>query len=69
MNGFMGVGMMNMASGGVMGGAVSNAFNNQNQVNNTNTSTQTTGNVKFCGNCGNPTSGGNFCTNCGNKLN
>lgn len=69
MNGFMGIGMMNMASGGVMGGAVSNAFSNQNQVNNTNTSTQTTGNVKFCGNCGNPTSGGNFCTNCGNKLN
>ena len=68
MNGFMGIGMMNMASGGVMGGAVSNAFNTQNQANNTN-STQSTGNVKFCGNCGNPTSGGNFCTNCGTKLN
>ena len=29
MNGFLGVGMMNMASGGVMGGAVNNAMNAQ----------------------------------------
>ena len=30
MNGFMGVGMMNMASGGMMGGVAQGAFNNQN---------------------------------------
>ena len=59
-NGFMGVGMMNMASGGVVGGAVTNAFNQQQN---------TAGTGKFCPNCGSPVTGGNFCTNCGNKLN
>lgn len=67
-NGFMGIGMMNMASGGMMGGAVTNAFNHQ--ASNNATVTNTTGGAgAFCGNCGNPTNGGNFCTNCGNKLN
>ena len=33
MNGFMGVGMMNMASGGMMGGVAQAPFNNQNQSN------------------------------------
>lgn len=33
MNGFMGMGMMNMASGGVVGGVAANAFNNNNQEN------------------------------------
>lgn len=64
-NGFVGVGMMNMASGGMIGGAATNAFNNQG-------TTMNQGNVtsgKFCPNCGSPVNGGNFCTNCGNKLN
>lgn len=34
MNGFMGVGMMNMASGGMMGGVAQAPFNNQQQQNN-----------------------------------
>lgn len=58
-NGFMGIGMMNMASGGVMGGVATNAFNRQ----------QTPGASAFCPNCGSPVNGGNFCPNCGNKLN
>ena len=35
MNGFMGVGMMNMASGGMMGGVTQGVFNNQNTQNST----------------------------------
>ena len=35
MNGFMGVGMMNMASGGMMGGVAQGAFNNPNTQNST----------------------------------
>lgn len=62
MNGFMGVGMMNMASGGVMGGVATNAFNQQG------TTMTATNTGAFCSNCGNPTNGGNFCANCGNKL-
>lgn len=64
-NGFVGVGMMNMASGGMIGGAATNAFNNQGTT--MNQGNVTTG--KFCPNCGSPVNGGNFCTNCGNKLN
>ena len=66
MNGFMGVGMMNMASGGMIAGAATNAFNPQT---NTTTAAAPAAGGAFCGNCGNPTNGGNFCTNCGNKLN
>lgn len=79
-NGFMGVGMMNMASGGMIGGVASGAFNNpsgsvtqnvdpyaNNQA--TVTQTQTVQGAKFCPNCGNSSNGGNFCTNCGTKLN
>lgn len=62
MNGFMGVGMMNMASGGMIGGAATNAFNTSSNNN------AAVGAGAFCGNCGNPTSGTNFCTNCGARL-
>lgn len=63
-NGFMGVGMMNMASGGVMGGvATANQPNTQNQA-----SAQATTGAKFCSNCGQPVTGA-FCSNCGNKIN
>ena len=65
MNGFVGVGMANMASGGMFGGAVNNAMNNQPQQ----AAPQGQQGGAFCGNCGKPTNGGNFCTNCGNKLN
>ena len=66
-NGFVGIGMMNMASGGMIGGAATNAFNNQGAAMNQNVQGAAGG--KFCPNCGTPATGGNFCTNCGNKLN
>lgn len=77
MNGFMGVGMMNMASGGVMGGAATNAMNYTGQATTQaydpyaqgTVSTPAEGTAIFCPNCGTKASGGNFCTNCGNKLN
>ena len=65
-NGFMGVGMMNMASGGVMGGVATNAQPGQN--NNQATQPQANTESKFCSNCGSPVSGA-FCSNCGNKIN
>ena len=77
-NGFMGVGMMNMASGGVMGGVINNAQANQtNQgstqsydpyANNGNNAVPATEGAKFCPNCGTASTGGKFCTNCGTKL-
>jgi membrane protease subunit (stomatin/prohibitin family) len=57
--GMVGVGMMNMASGNMFGGAVNNMDTNGASVNN---------NQKFCSNCGTPAKG-NFCSNCGEKLN
>jgi len=62
MNGFMGVGMMNMASGGVFGGAVNNASTQAQQSQTQNVAGE------FCPNCGTKSVGGNFCTNCGTKL-
>ena len=67
MNGFMGVGMVNMASGGMFGGAVNNAMNNQYPQAQQGVAPQQ--GVSYCSNCGNPVNGGNYCTNCGNKLN
>lgn len=74
-NGFVGVGMMNIASGEMNSAVMQNAFSNNNQVNNL-TSNENASNtpsegttVKFCSNCGTKASGGNFCTNCGTKLN
>ena len=77
--GMMGVGMVNMASGGVMGGAMNNAFtgqgvtaqdlqNNQAGVAAAGVVTQNAGPASFCPNCGNPTNGAKFCSNCGTKL-
>ena len=65
-NAFMGIGMMNMASGGVMGGAVTNAMNPQ-ATQQAGAATGAAG-AKFCPNCGTQATGGNFCTNCGTKL-
>ncbi len=64
-NGMIGVGMMNMASGGMIGGVAQGAFQNQG------TTAKDIGvgkDAKFCPNCGEPVSGGKFCTNCGNSL-
>ena len=60
MNGFMGVGMMNMASGGVVGGAAVGPFQQQNQQ-------PQPGTNGFCPKCGSPVNGA-FCSNCGNKI-
>ena len=58
-NGLFGVGMMNMASGGVLGGAAMGAFqdgnNNQAAANG------------YCPKCGTPVTGP-FCSKCGNKI-
>lgn len=80
MNGFMGVGMMNMASGGMMGGVAQAPFNSQQNNsfqqmsdpfaknnNSVNSGTNTTeSNGRVCSNCGNEVTG-KFCTNCGTK--
>lgn len=63
-NGFMGVGMMNMASGGVMGGVATNAQPTQ-QVQQPQQQPQA--GAKFCSNCGTPVTGA-FCSNCGTKV-
>ena len=77
-NGFMGVGMMNMASGGMVAGTAAGAFQNPGY-----TAQQAAGQAapaaapaegaaagsKFCPNCGTASNGGAFCTNCGTKLN
>lgn len=80
-NGFMGVGMMNMASGGMNAAVMQNAFSNNNQTpapeqtsqasvqEENNGAVENTSSAKFCPNCGTKSSGGNFCTNCGTKLN
>ena len=72
--GMMGVGMMNMASGGMIGGVAQGAFQNQGvsakDLNQGIDATQTEAPVgaKFCPNCGTATNGAKFCSNCGNKL-
>ncbi len=77
--GFMGIGMMNMASGGMNTAVMQNAFSNNNQasqvVDNNQASPITDNNqvnndntFKFCPNCGTKSTGGNFCSNCGTKL-
>ena len=65
-NGFMGVGMMNMASGGMASGVMQNAFNNNGNASASAGASQE--GAKFCPNCGTKSNGGKFCTNCGTKL-
>jgi len=81
-NGFMGVGMMNMASGGVIGGVQNNParqtmegatqsydpFNQPQQSASTEGVNEASTSSKFCSNCGTKSNGGNFCSNCGSKL-
>ena len=79
MNGFMGVGMMNMASGGIVGGAAQNPFNSQQQ----NASFMQMNDPFAKNNDGNanenvaqdvqpvteqPTEAKRICTNCGNEV-
>jgi len=71
-NGFIGVGMMNMASNGIIGGATTGPWQNPQNVaqqsaqpENTN-KTQIETNGWECPECKNHASG-NFCTNCGTK--
>lgn len=74
-NGFMGLGMMNMASGGMNTAVMQNAFSNNNQSApvqkeepKQESSSETSVAVKFCPECGTKSTGGKFCTNCGTKL-
>ncbi len=74
MNGFMGVGMMNMASGGMIGGAAQAPFNNQQQNNSfqqmsdpfarSNADTASTNNVAPAGDVSNK----KICANCGTEV-
>ena len=70
--GMMGVGMMNMASGGMIGGATQNAFQNQGvtaQNLQGNNQAPQNGGAGFCSKCGAPIAeGALFCSKCGNKL-
>lgn len=59
-NAFMGIGMMNMASGGMMGAVTNNAMNNQNNGQREN--------KKTCPKCGNTEVSGKFCNQCGEPL-
>ncbi len=78
--GFMGVGMMNMASGGMVGGAVQTPFagNKENATfpavdpysqspASSGTGAAAAGSQRFCSQCGKPVTG-NFCSNCGAKV-
>ena len=76
-NGFVGVGMMNMASGGMIGGTAQGAFQNQGTTAaDLNGGAQPAaggaapaqGGSKFCPECGTPTNGAKFCPNCGKQL-
>ena len=72
-NGFMGIGMMNMASGGMMGATAQGAFQNKGT-----TAADLNGGAaqqgaapagsKFCPDCGTPNNGSKFCPNCGKQL-
>lgn len=72
MNGFMGVGMMNMASGGMIGGAIGTPFvNNKASTINIDPYQQNQNGVSVnngvkCANCGNIITG-KFCDECGTK--
>ena len=67
-NGFMGVGMMNMASGGMATGVMQNAFNNDSKSQDNNDEPLNKGKNNFCTNCGTKLEGAKFCPNCGTKV-
>lgn len=65
MNGFLGVGMMNMAGGGIFGQTMNNVNEGVKNSGNANNIDSTVGTWK-CPKCGNLNKG-NFCGNCGTK--
>ena len=74
-NGFVGVGMMNMASGNMIGATTQGAFQNKGVTaqdlgaGNATGSVDANGEVpNFCPKCGTAANGANFCPKCGNKL-
>jgi membrane protease subunit (stomatin/prohibitin family) len=67
--GMMGVGMMNMASGGMMTGTAQGAFQNQGvTAQDLQGGAAAVAGAKFCPDCGKPVDGAKFCPNCGKKL-
>lgn len=66
-NGFMGVGMMNMASGGMIGGVTNQGAPAANATTNVDPYQNNSVNVNKCPKCGNPVDG-KFCANCGTPL-
>ena len=65
-NGFVGVGMANMASGGIMGGATISPWQNATPAQNNSNNTTTTAEAWECPNCKKQVNG-NFCPDCGTK--
>lgn len=65
-NGFVGVGMANMVSGGMMGGATISPWQNATQAQNNSNNTTTTAEAWECPNCKKQVNG-NFCPDCGTK--
>ena len=66
--GMMGVGMMNMASGGMMTGTAQGAFQNQGVSAQDLAGGAAAAGAKFCPDCGKPVDGAKFCPNCGKQL-
>ena len=69
--GLMGVGMMNMASGNMIGATAAGAFQNQGvsaKDIGADSETKAAAGAKFCPECGTKTDGAKFCPNCGTKL-
>ena len=74
MNGFIGIGMMNMAGGGTFSGATNAAFNNAppmkpniDALNSKPEEVKNVQNTKVCIRCGEPVTG-KFCGNCGTPV-
>ena len=75
-NGFMGVGLMNMTSGGVVGGVTGGPWQNNGQqtqpvqqANQTEESTQSRRKAKYCSECGTKVDENDkFCPECGKKI-
>ena len=70
--GMIGVGMMNMASGGMVGGVAQGAFTGKGttaaDIAGGADDTPVEGESNFCPKCGTATNGANFCPKCGKKL-
>ena len=66
--GLMGVGMMNMASGGMVAGTAAGAFQNPGYSVAGQGAQAAPAGAKFCPDCGTPNNGSKFCPNCGKQL-